>query len=41
MTVLDNMHKKGWLRRELDGRVHQYEPVSTRPEYSAKFMRKR
>ena len=27
MTVLDNLHKKGWLRRELDGRAYRYEPV--------------
>lgn len=39
MTVLDNLYKKGWLRRELDGRAYQYQPVSTRAEYSAELMR--
>ena len=31
MTVLDNLHKKGWLQRELDGRAYRYEPVSSSP----------
>ena len=39
MTVLDNLHKKGWLRRELDGRAYRYEPVSSSDEYSAELMR--
>jgi predicted transcriptional regulator len=39
MTVLDNLHKKGWLRRELDGRAYRYEPVSSGEEYSAELMR--
>lgn len=39
MTVLDNLHRKGWLRRELDGRAYQYEPVSSGEEYSAELMR--
>jgi predicted transcriptional regulator len=39
MTVLDNLHKKGWLRRELDGRAYRYEPVSSGDEYSAGLMR--
>jgi predicted transcriptional regulator len=39
MTVLDNLHKKGWLRRELDGRAYRYEPVSSGDEYSAELMR--
>lgn len=39
MTVLDNLHRKGWLTRELDGRAYRYSPVSTRQEYSAELMR--
>src|SRR5579859_1673842 len=39
MTVLDNLHKKGWLRRELDGRAYRYEPISSGDEYSAEVMR--
>jgi predicted transcriptional regulator len=39
MTVLDNLHKKGWLGRELDGRAYRYEPVSSGEEYSAELMR--
>src|SRR2546429_9231436 len=39
MTVLDNLFKKGWLRRELDGRAYRYEPVSGGDEYSAELMR--
>ena len=38
MTVLDNLHKKGWLRRQLDGRAYRYEPVSSGDEYSAELM---
>jgi predicted transcriptional regulator len=39
MTVLDNLHKKGWLRRALDGRAYRYEPVTSGDEYSAGVMR--
>jgi predicted transcriptional regulator len=39
MTVLDNLFKKGWLRRELDGRAYRYEPASSGDEYSAELMR--
>lgn len=39
MTVMDNLHRKGWLTRELDGRAYRYLPVSTRQEYSAELMR--
>jgi predicted transcriptional regulator len=39
MTVLDNLHKKGWLRRELDGRAYRYEPASSGDVYSAELMR--
>src|SRR5579859_5283052 len=39
MTVLDNLFKKGWLRRELDGRAYRYEPISSGDEYGAELMR--
>lgn len=38
MTVLDNLFKKGWLRRELEGRAYRYEPISSGEEYSAELM---
>jgi predicted transcriptional regulator len=39
MTVMDNLHRKGWLRREREGKAYRYEPVATREEYSAGLMR--
>lgn len=39
MTVMDNLHKKGWLRRRMAGRAYQYEPTGTREGYTAKMMR--
>src|SRR2546430_13034693 len=39
LTVTDNLFKKGWLRREPDGRAHRYEPVLSREEYVARSMR--
>jgi predicted transcriptional regulator len=38
MTVLDNLHSKGWVRRERAGRAYRYEAVSTRAAYSASLM---
>ncbi|MET9534998.1 MULTISPECIES: BlaI/MecI/CopY family transcriptional regulator [unclassified Streptomyces] len=38
MTVLDNLHQKGWVRREVDGRAYRYTAVSTRAAYSAALM---
>lgn len=38
MTVMDNLHQKGWLRREQQGRAYLYEAVSTRAAYSAALM---
>ena len=38
MTVMDNLYRKGWLRREMPGRAYIYEPVSTREQYSAQVM---
>jgi predicted transcriptional regulator len=39
MTVLDNLHRKGWLRRELAGRAYRYTATLTREGYSAQLMR--
>ena len=39
MTVMDNLRKKGWLRRQADGRAYRYEPVISGEEYSARLMR--
>ena len=38
MTVLDNLHSKGFLRRELEGRAYRYEPAQTREEHIATVM---
>jgi predicted transcriptional regulator len=39
MTVMDNLHKKGWLRRRAHGRAYRYEPTVSGAEYSAGIMR--
>jgi predicted transcriptional regulator len=39
MTVMDNLRRKGWLRRHEDGRAYTYEPVVSGEEYSAAVMR--
>jgi predicted transcriptional regulator len=39
MTVMDNLRKKGWLRRQEDGRAYRYEPAVSGEEYSAGAMR--
>lgn len=38
MTVMDNLHQKGWVRREQEGRAYRYAAVSTRAAYSAALM---
>ncbi|MGZ9932527.1 BlaI/MecI/CopY family transcriptional regulator [Streptomyces sp. NC-S4] len=38
MTVMDNLHQKGWVRREAEGRAYRYTAVSTRAAYSAALM---
>ncbi|MFJ8000266.1 BlaI/MecI/CopY family transcriptional regulator [Streptomyces sp. NPDC096310] len=38
MTVMDNLHQKGWVRREVDGRAYRYTAVSTRAAYAAALM---
>ncbi|MEJ8281808.1 BlaI/MecI/CopY family transcriptional regulator [Pseudonocardia spirodelae] len=39
MTVLDNLHRKGWVRRELQGRAYLYTPAATREEETARALR--
>jgi predicted transcriptional regulator len=38
MTVMDNLYRKGWLRRERDGRAWRYEPMGSRSGYTAALM---
>jgi predicted transcriptional regulator len=38
MTVMENLHRKGWLRRERDGRAWRYEPIGSRSGYTAALM---
>jgi predicted transcriptional regulator len=38
MTVMDNLYRKGWLRRERDGRAWRYEPTGSRSGYTAGLM---
>lgn len=38
MTVMDNLHGKGLLSRELDGRAYRYRPVRSREEHTAAIM---
>ena len=35
MTVMDNLRRKGWLRRHPDGRAYRYEALVTAQEYGA------
>lgn len=39
MTVMDNLHTKGWLTRERQGRAYIYRPSKTREVYGAELMR--
>ena len=39
MSTMDNLHRKGWLTRERDGKAYRYTPVASREEYSAGLMR--
>jgi predicted transcriptional regulator len=38
MTVMENLYRKGWLRRHRDGRAWQYEPTGSRSGYTAALM---
>lgn len=39
LSTLDNLHRKGWVRRERDGKAYRYWPTMTREERSANLMR--
>jgi predicted transcriptional regulator len=39
MSTMDNLHRKGWLARERQGKAFLYWPTLTREEYSARLMR--
>lgn len=38
MTVMDKLHRKGWLLREPVGRAYEYRPAITREQYTADLM---
>jgi predicted transcriptional regulator len=38
LTVMENLHRKGWLRRERDRRAWRYEPTGSRSGYTAALM---
>ncbi len=39
MTVLDNLHRKGWVARELDRRAYRYTPREDRQEAASRAVR--
>lgn len=39
MSTMDNLHRKGWLRRVKEGKAYLYTATATRAEYSARLMR--
>ncbi|MEE6140685.1 BlaI/MecI/CopY family transcriptional regulator [Mycobacterium sp. 050128] len=39
MSTMDNLHTKGWLARERDGKAYRYWPTLTREQHSARLMR--
>jgi predicted transcriptional regulator len=38
MTVMENLYRKGWLRRHRDGRAWRYEATGSRSGYTAALM---
>lgn len=38
MTVMDNLHNKGWLTRERDGRAWRYSVAVSREAYTVQLM---
>ena len=38
MTVMDNLHRKGWLVREMVSRAYVYAAATSREQYSAQLM---
>lgn len=39
LTVLDNLHRKGWVAREMQGRAYCYRPMASREEVAARALR--
>jgi predicted transcriptional regulator len=39
MTVLDNLHRKRWVDRELQGKAYVYRPALRREEAAARALR--
>ena len=39
MSTMDNLHRKGLLAREREGRAYRYRTVTSRAEYRAALMR--
>ncbi|HET9140685.1 BlaI/MecI/CopY family transcriptional regulator [Actinophytocola sp.] len=39
MTVLDNLFRKGWVERELDGKAYRYHPTFSREQAAARALR--
>jgi predicted transcriptional regulator len=39
LTVVEILHRKGWLAREKDGRAYRYQPTASREDYTAGLMR--
>ena len=39
MTVLDSLHRKSWVLREMDARAYRYRPAFSRAEAAAKALR--
>ena len=38
MTVMDKLHRKGWLDREPEGRAYVYRPWQSKERYTADLM---
>ncbi len=38
MSTMDNLHRKGLLDRDKDGKAYRYTAVASRAEYSARLM---
>jgi predicted transcriptional regulator len=39
MSTMDNLHTKGWLAREREGKAYRYWPTLSREQHSARLMR--
>jgi predicted transcriptional regulator len=39
MTVLDNLHRKGWVHRTLDGRAYHYRPTISCEDATVRALR--